>query len=230
MTPKETTMASTTITCADGFELGAYEASPAGEAKGAVVVIQEIFGVNSHIRSVVDGYAEAGFYAIAPAIFDRLERDIQLGYTEDDMNAGIELAFQKLDMNQTLADLQATIDAAAERGKVGVVGYCFGGLLTWLSSCNLNNVSAASAYYGGGIPDNADMTPSCPIILHFGEQDAHIPMDSVAAFQQKQPDLPVHVYAADHGFNCDQRDAFDATAASQARERTLALFNDSLAA
>ena len=151
-------MASTTITCADGFELGAYEASPAGEAKGAVVVIQEIFGVNSHIRSVVDGYAEAGFYAIAPAIFDRLERDIQLGYTEDDMNAGIELAFQKLDMNQTLADLQATIDAAAERGKVGVVGYCFGGLLTWLSSCNLNHVSAASAYYGGGIPDNADMT------------------------------------------------------------------------
>ena len=97
-------MASTTITCADGFELGAYEASPAGEAKGAVVVIQEIFGVNSHIRSVVDRYAEAGFYAIAPAIFDRLERDIQLGYTEDDMNTGIELAFQKLDMNQTLAD------------------------------------------------------------------------------------------------------------------------------
>ena len=178
-------MASTTITCADGFELGAYEASPAGEAKGAVVVIQEIFGVNSHIRSVVDGYAEAGFYAIAPAIFDRLERDIQLGYTEDDMNTGIELAFQKLDMNQTLADLQATIDAAAERGKVGVVGYCFGGLLTWLSSCNLNKVSAASAYYGGGIPDNADMTPSCPIILHFGEQDAHIPMDSVDRFSAK---------------------------------------------
>ena len=114
-------MASTTITCADGFELGAYEASPAGEAKGAVVVIQEIFGVNSHIRSVVDGYAEAGFYAIAPAIFDRLERDIQLGYTEDDMNTGIELAFQKLDMNQTLADLQATIDAAAERGHGGVL-------------------------------------------------------------------------------------------------------------
>jgi len=223
-------MASTTITCADGFELGAYEASPAGEAKGAVVVIQEIFGVNSHIRSVVDGYAEAGFYAIAPAIFDRLERDIQLGYTEDDMNTGIELAFQKLDMNQTLADLQSTIDAAEQQGKVGVVGYCFGGLLTWLSSCNLNKVSAASAYYGGGIPDNADMTPSCPIILHFGEQDAHIPMDSVAAFQEKQPDLPVHVYAADHGFNCDQRDAYDATAASQARERTLALFNDALAA
>ena len=223
-------MPNTTITCGDGFELGAYEASPSGAAKGAVVVIQEIFGVNSHIRSVVDGYAEAGFYAIAPAIFDRLERNVQLGYTEDDMTAGIELAFQKLDMSQTLGDLQATIDAAANHGKVGVVGYCFGGLLTWLSSCNLSGVSAASAYYGGGIPDNADMTPSCPIILHFGEQDAHIPMDAVAAFQEKQPNLPVHVYAADHGFNCDQRDSYDATAASQARERTLTLFNSTLAA
>jgi len=128
-----------------------------------------------------------------------------------------------------LGDLQATIDASVNHGKVGVVGYCLGGLLTWLSSCNLNLVSAASAYYVGGIPDNADMTPSCPIILHFGEQDAHIPMDSVAALQEKQPDLPVHVYAADHAFNCDQRYSYDATAASQARERTLTLFNDTLA-
>ena len=223
-------MATTTVTCNDGFELGAYEASPAGAPKGAVVVIQEIFGVNSHIRSVVDGYAAEGYFAIAPAIFDRLERDVQLGYTEDDMTAGIELAFQKLDMKQTLADLQSTIDYAASQGKVGVVGYCFGGLLTWLSSCNLNNVSAASAYYGGGIPDNADMNPSCPIILHFGEQDAHIPMDSVAAFQEKHGDLPVHVYAADHGFNCDQRDAYDADAATLARSRTLDLFGEALTA
>jgi carboxymethylenebutenolidase len=223
-------MATTTITCNDGFELGAYEASPAGSPKGAVVVIQEIFGVNSHIQSVVDGYAADGFYAIAPAIFDRLERDIQLGYTEDDMNAGIALAFQQLDMNQTLADLQSTIDKAATHGKVGVVGYCFGGLLTWLSSCNLSNLAAASAYYGGGIPDNASLTPSCPTILHFGEQDAHIPMESVASFQAQHPDLPVHIYAADHGFNCDQRDAYDATAASLAKERTLALFNDALVA
>ena len=223
-------MTVTAIHCADGFELGAYEATPSATAKGAVVVIQEIFGVNSHIRSVVDGYAAEGFYAIAPAIFDRLERDVQLGYTEDDMNTGIELAFQKLDMSQTLSDLQATINHAATYGSVGVVGYCFGGLLTWLASCNLSNVSAASAYYGGGIPDNADLTPGCPIILHFGEQDAHIPMDSVAAFQEKQPNLAVHVYAADHGFNCDQRDAFDAPSAAQAKERTLALFNDALSA
>ena len=221
-------MPATTITCADGFELGAYEASPSDTAKGAVVVIQEIFGVNSHIRSVVDGYAADGFYAIAPAIFDRLERNVELGYTDDDMTAGIELAFQKLDMAQTLADLQATIDCAAQHGKVGVVGYCFGGLLTWLSSCNLEGVAAASAYYGGGIPDNADLTPGCPIILHFGELDAHIPMDSVTALQSKKPDLPVHVYAADHGFNCDQRGSYDASAAALAKARTLELFNEQL--
>lgn len=222
-------MAATTITCADGFELGAYQASPADAAKGAVVVIQEIFGVNSHIRSVVDGYAADGFYAIAPAIFDRLERNVELGYTEEDMSTGIELAFQKLDMAQTLADLQATIHLASQHGKVGVVGYCFGGLLTWLSSCNLEQVAAASAYYGGGIPDNAELTPACPIILHFGELDAHIPMDSVAALKSRQPNLPVHVYAADHGFNCDQRGSYDASAAALARIRTLDLFNAQLA-
>jgi len=222
-------MAATTIACADGFELSAYEAMPSGTPEGAVVVIQEIFGVNSHIRSVVDGYAAEGFYAIAPAIFDRVQREVELGYTEADMGAGIELAFQKLDMAQTLADLQATISAASQHGKVGVVGYCFGGLLTWLSSCNLKGVSAASAYYGGGIPDNAELTPACPIILHFGELDAHIPMDSVAALQSKQPDLPVHVYAADHGFNCDQRGSYDAAAAALAKDRTLALFNAELA-
>lgn len=222
-------MAATTINCVDGFELGAYAASPAGAAKGAVVVIQEIFGVNSHIRSVVDGYASEGFYAIAPAIFDRLERNVELGYTEEDMGTGIELAFQKLDMAQTLADLQTTIDVAAQHGKVGVVGYCFGGLLTWLSSCNLKQVAAASAYYGGGIPDNAELTPRCPIILHFGELDAHIPMDSVATLQSKQPDLAVHIYAADHGFNCDQRGSYDASSATLAKARTLELFNAELA-
>lgn len=125
------------LTTPDNFTLGAYVAEPAGPPKGAVVVIQEIFGVNSHIREVTDGYAQAGYWAIAPKIFDRIEADIELGYTESDMGTGIELAFQKLDMQQTLADLQVAIDEAGKHGKVGVVGYCFGGLLTWLSSCQL---------------------------------------------------------------------------------------------
>ena len=139
----------TQLTSADGFNLGAYQAEPEGDAIGAVVVIQEIFGVNGHIREVVDGYAAAGYVAIAPQIFDRVEPDIELGYEEADMGRGIEIAFQSLDRAVALQDIQAAIDAASVYGKVGVVGYCFGGLLTWLSACELNGVSAASAYYGG---------------------------------------------------------------------------------
>jgi len=216
------------ITADDGFTLGAYQAAPAGAPKGAVVVIQEIFGVNSHIREVVDGYAEAGYFAIAPQIFDRVERDIELGYEDADMGAGIEIAFQKLDHDAALKDLQAAIDAASVHGKVGVVGYCFGGLLTWRSACELNGVAAASSYYGGGLAAEADRTPRCPVIMHFGELDAHIPMSDVDQVKAAQPDIPVYVYPADHGFNCDHRASYDEQAAAQARERTLALFAENL--
>ena len=217
------------LTAADGFQLGAYVAEPSGTARGAVVVIQEIFGVNQHIREVTDGYAEAGYYAIAPKIFDRIEADIELGYEEADMGRGIELAFQKLDHAQALADLQTAIDAAAAHGKVGVVGYCFGGLLTWLCACDLNNVAAASSYYGGGVAGQMDKTPGCPVIMHFGELDAHIPMSDVEAVRAAQPDTPVYVYAADHGFNCSHRGSYDAASASLALERTLAHFSSHLA-
>ncbi|MBH78911.1 MAG: carboxymethylenebutenolidase [Gammaproteobacteria bacterium] len=216
------------ITADDGFTLGAYQAGPAGAPKGAVVVIQEIFGVNSHIREVVDGYAEAGYFAIAPQIFDRVERNIELGYEDADMGAGIEVAFQKLDHESALKDLQAAIDVASVHGKVGVVGYCFGGLLTWRSACELNNVAAASSYYGGGLAAEADRTPRCPVIMHFGELDAHIPMSDVDKVKAAQPDIPVYVYPADHGFNCDHRASYDEQAAAQARERTLALFAEKL--
>ncbi len=219
-----------TLKAADGFEFSAYEASPQGTPKGAIVVIQEVFGVNSHIRSVVDGYASEGYYAIAPAIFDRVESGVELGYEAADMERGIDLAFNQLDMPTTLGDLQTAINKAAEFGKVGVVGYCFGGLLTWLTACNLEGVSAASAYYGGGIPDQADMTPKCPIILHFGEKDAFIPLESVEAFKAKHPELASYIYPADHGFNCDQRGSYDAEAAKVALQRTLELFAREVAA
>ena len=189
----------------DGFNLGAYQAQPEGEAKGAVVVIQEIFGVNGHIREVVDGYAAAGYFAIAPQIFDRIERDIELGYETEDMGRGIELAFQKLDRELTLQDLQATIEVASSYGKVGVVGYCFGGLLTWLSACELTGVSAASAYYGGGIAGEVERSAKCPVMMHFGELDAHIPLSDVEQVRAAKPGVQVFVYPADHGFNCDHR-------------------------
>ena len=217
------------ITAQDGFTLGAYQAQPEGAPIGAVVVIQEIFGVNTHIREVVDGYAAAGYFAIAPQIFDRVERDIELGYEEADMGAGIEIAFQKLDLATALSDVQAAIDAASAHGKVGVVGYCFGGLLTWLAACELNGVTAASSYYGGGVAGEAQRTPKCPVIMHFGELDAHIPMSDVDKVKAAQPDVPIYVYPADHGFNCDHRGSFDADAAALAKQRTLAFFAEQLA-
>ena len=212
----------------DGFQLGAYVAEPVASPLGAVVVIQEIFGVNQHIREVTDGYAAAGYYAIAPKIFDRIEADIELGYEADDMGKGVELAFQKLAMPTTLSDIQTAINVAAEHGKVGVVGYCFGGLLTWLSACDLDGVDAASSYYGGGVAGQMDKSPKCPVIMHFGELDAHIPMTDVETVRQAQPETPVYVYAADHGFNCDHRASYDSAAAATALERTLAHFSDHL--
>ena len=221
------------ITTKDGFSLGAYEAQPDNPAKAGVVVIQEIFGVNSHIREVVDGYAAQGYYAIAPQIFDRVEANIELGYAEADMGRGIELAFQRLDRASTLLDLQAAIDRAggvdASGDKVGVVGYCFGGLLCWLSACQLAGVSAASVYYGGGIVGELQRSATCPVMMHFGELDAHIPMSDVDKIKASAPAAEVFVYAADHGFNCSQRGSYDASAASTARDRTLAFFAANLA-
>lgn len=213
----------------DGFQLGAYVAEPDGSCIGAVVVIQEIFGVNQHIKEVADGYASEGYYAIAPKLFDRVTQDIELGYDEADLGKGVQLAFEQLSMDVTLRDIQATINVAQSQGKVGVVGYCFGGLLTWLSACSLTGISAASSYYGGGVAGHMDKQPSCPIIMHFGELDAHIPMSQVEQIKAAKPDLPVHVYAADHGFNCNHRASFDETSSSLARSRTLELLANHVA-
>jgi len=218
----------TSLQSKDGFKLGAYEARPAGKPKGAVVVIQEIFGVNSHIREVCDGYAKDGYVALAPQIFDRVEKDVELGYGPDDMTRGIGLARGKLKMDQTLADIQAAIDVAAKDGKVATVGYCFGGLLAWLAACELKGVACSSSYYGGGVAGEASRKPKCPVIMHFGEKDAHIPMTDVDKVKKAQPAVRVYVYAADHGFNCDHRASYDAKAAALAKERTLAFFSKHL--
>jgi carboxymethylenebutenolidase len=201
---------------------------PSAQSKGVVVVIQEIFGVNAHIREVADGYAAQGYSAIAPALFDRIERDIELGYAEADMGKGIELAFQGLEMAQTMKDLQSVVDYGAAQGAVGVVGFCFGGLLTYLSACQLKGVAAASSYYGGGIAGVLDHQPKCPLIMHFGELDAHIPMTDVDKIKEANPRIPVHVYDADHGFNCDHRASYSEQAAELALQRTLAHFDQHL--
>ncbi len=218
----------TDLKAADGFTFPAYVAQPAGKPRGGVVVLQEIFGVNSHIRAVADGYAAAGYLAVAPSTFHRVKPGVELGYAPDDMSAGMALkaTVEALPAPGVLQDIQAAVNHAAQAGKVGMVGYCWGGLLTWRSACLLNGLSAAVPYYGGGMTSEAEVArqPKCPVLAHFGEKDHWIPLDGVEAFKRAHPAVDVHIYAANHGFNCDQRGAWDATAAAQARERTLAFF------
>lgn len=216
------------LTSADGAKVPAYVAQPSGKPKGGVVVLQEIFGVNPHIRNVADGYAAEGYLAVAPATFHRVKAGVELGYTQEDMTAGFGLktAVEGLSGQGVMPDIQAAIDHAAQAGKVGIVGYCWGGLLTWRSACLLKGLSAAAPYYGGGVtsPEESARKPGVPVLAHFGERDHWIPMDTVEAFRQAHPEVEVHVYAADHGFNCDQRGSWDAPSAQLARERTLAFF------
>jgi carboxymethylenebutenolidase len=218
----------TELKAADGQAIPAYVAEPKGQAKGGIVVIQEIFGVNSHIRSVADGYAAAGYLAVAPAIFHRVKPNVDLGYSPEDMQAGMALkaATEALPAPGVMQDIQAAIKYAAKAGKVGIVGYCYGGLLTWRAAAMLDGLSAAVPYYGGGVttPEEIARKPRVPVMAHFGERDKHITIESVRAFEKAHPEVEVHVYDADHGFNCDQRGSYNAGAAATARERTLYFF------
>jgi len=220
------------LTASDGHKLGAYRALPDGRASGGVVVVQEIFGVNSHVRSVCDGFAADGFAAIAPALFDRKERDVELDYDEAGIAAGRELAFP-LGWDGPMRDIGAAAEALAERGKVGVVGYCWGGSLAYLSACRLD-IACAVGYYGGQITKileaNPGDTPRVPTILHFGRKDAAIPLDDVETIRKANPDVPIHLYDAGHGFNCDRRGSWDEESAKLARERTIAFFEHHLRA
>jgi carboxymethylenebutenolidase len=220
------------LKAADGFVFPAYIAQPVGKPKAAVVVLQEIFGVNSHIRAVADGYAAQGYLVVAPSTFHRVRPGVDLGYTPDDMSAGsaLKAAVEALPAPGVLQDVQAAINHAAQAGKVGVVGYCWGGLLTWRSACLLSGISAAVPYYGGGMTAEAEAArqPRCPVLAHFGDQDHWIPNDTVAAFKAAQPGVEVQVYHANHGFNCDQRGSYDETAARLALQRTLAFFGQHL--
>lgn len=221
-------MSFTELTASDGHKLNAYVAQPQGTPRGGLVVVQEIWGVNSHIRSVADGYAADGYYVIAPAVFDRIERNVDLGYSDpEEMKKAMGL-MGKLDNDTALLDLAAAIQHVAPHGKVGMVGFCRGGLLTWLSACKLDGLSAAVPYYGGGIPNFADLKPRCPVLAHFGEHDAHIPLQTVEAFRGKQPDVLVQTYPADHGFNCDQRGSYEFASAKLARERSLAFLRQNV--
>lgn len=218
------------LASADGFTLPMVVARPAQSPRATVVVLQEIFGVNSHIRAVADGFAQQGYLALAPALFERVRSGVELGYTAGEVEQGrmLKAAAEALPAPGVLADVAAAIRYGADQGagKVGVVGYCWGGLVVWRSACTLPGLSAAVAYYGGGmtVGDEPARKPLCPVLCHFGEQDHAIALDSVQAFAKAQPAVDVQVYPAQHGFNCDQRASFDAAAAALALERTHAFF------
>ena len=208
------------LKAADGVVISAYRADPAGRSRGGLVVTQEIFGINSHIRSVCDGFAAEGYLAIAPALYDRYHRGFEVGYTPEDIAKGRELK-AKAQVDVALEDVSAARDVAAAAGKVGIVGYCWGGYVTWMAASRLDGFACAIPYYGGGMREAAAERPRCPVIAHFGERDTGIPVDGVRKFAAAHPEIQVYIYAADHGFNCDQRGSYDAASAKLARERTL---------
>jgi carboxymethylenebutenolidase len=212
-------------TAADGHSFGIYRADPAGAPRGALVIVQEIFGVNSHIRAVCDDYAAQGYVTAAPALFDRVERGVELGYQPDDIAAGRAIR-EKASFDQALADVETAAGQVAEAGRVGVVGYCWGGTVAWAAATLSHTFAAAVSYYGGGVPDLADEQPNCPVLLHFGEQDHAIPLDGVEKLKKVHPQLPVYIYPAGHGFNCDQRASYHAESARLAHERTLAFLRE----
>ena len=207
------------LTATDGHGFDAYEVAPDG-AGAAVVIVQEIFGVNAHIRSVVDRYASFGYRAIAPALFDRVEAGVELDYDEPGIARGRELASQ-IAFGPAMLDVAATVDDAASSGPVAVIGYCFGGSVAWLSASELP-VTAAVGYYGGQIHGTIDRVPKVPTMLHFGELDHAIPLDQVEAISAAHPEVPVHIYGgAGHGFSCDARASYEPLSAAIALGRTL---------
>ena len=211
------------LKAADGHTLDAYVAEPAGKPRGAIIVIQEIFGVNSHIRSVADGYAADGYLAVAPALFDRVKKGYESGYTQPEIQAGIEMK-GKVTLDQALQDVRAALANAKSAGKVGIVGFCWGGTVAWAAAARVDGLAAAVSYYGGGVPELAAEQPKIPVMFHFGETDHSIPLEKAKAVAARHPQATTHFYPAGHGFNCDQRGSYHEPSAKQARERSLAFF------
>jgi len=209
----------TTLMARDGHEFNAWLAAPTGPTRGAVVIAQEIFGVNRHIRKVADDFAAQGYVTIAPCLYDRVRRGIELGYSEADVQQGRGYRLQ-IPKEKTLLDLTACINVIKHSGRVSIVGYCWGGTLAYIAACELP-VFCAVSYYGGQIKDHLDKSPRRPVMYHFGEKDPHIPMSDVDKIRAADPNGVFHLYPADHGFNCDERGSYDPASAALARERTL---------
>lgn len=218
------------LTASDNFQFGGYRADPTGSARGALVVIQEIFGVNHHIRNICDRYAREGYVAVAPSIFDRTEPNFQSGYSPEEIAVARKFVANP-DWEAMLRDTQAAIESVKDVGPVGIVGFCLGGSVAYAAATKLSGLRAAVGYYGGAIVRFADDKPKAPTLLHFGEKDSGIPLSDVEAIRAKRPDVEIYVYpGAQHGFSCDERASYDKASADLAGQRTLAFFAKHLTA
>ena len=216
------------LTAADGHKLAAYVAQPSGNARGGVIVVPEVFGVNSHIQQTTDGFAADGYLAVSPAMFDRAQRNYDTGYSQPEIQAGVAI-MQKLDWKQAVLDVEAAIGEAKKGGKVGIVGYCFGGTVTWVAAAQAKGLACAVPYYGGGMPGFIGENPKVPTLCHFGELDQSPTLAQAKEIVAKHPGITAHFYAgAGHGFNCDQRGSWNAEAAKLARSRTIDFFRKHL--
>jgi len=216
------------LKAADGHKLAAYVATPAGKARGGVVVIPEIFGVNSHIQQVTDGFAADGYLAVAPAMFDRAKRNYDTGYSQPEIQAGVAI-MQKLDWKQSMLDVEAAVAEANKGGKVGIVGYCYGGTVSWMAAARVGGLACAVPYYGGGMHGLIGEKPKIPVMCNFGEADQSPTLAQAKEIAAAHPGITAHFYpGAGHGFNCDQRGSWNPEAAKLARSRTIEFFRKHL--
>ncbi|MGV3490978.1 MAG: dienelactone hydrolase family protein [Devosia sp.] len=214
------------LTAADGFEFNAYRARPEGKVRGGVVLIQEVWGLNNWIRSVADRWARHGFLTIAPSLFDRVDYGFESENYGPDHFTRVGEVMKTFSMDKAIGDVEAAIAAASEAGKVGITGYCFGGRVSWIAASKLGGLSAASGYYGGGVPNYIDLVPQIPIEMHFADADKGIPLEQVEDLKAKHPSADIYVYPGDHGFcNSDRPDKFSEASCTKASARSLEFFH-----
>lgn len=209
-----------TITSGDGSKIGGYHAEPQGKPRGGLIVCQEIFGVNNHIRRVCDGYAADGYSVIAPALFDRLAPGLEIGYTQADIERGVGI-MKQANLDLAMQDVAATLALLKGAGKVGIIGYCWGGTVAWAAAARVAGLACSLPLYGGGIAGLVGEKPKCPVMAHFGDKDHAIPLSDVEKLRAAHPEITIHIYPAAHGFNCDERGSYDAPSAKLARERSV---------
>jgi len=217
------------LTASDGFSLNAYRAVPEGRPRGGVVVIQEVWGLNGFVRGVVDRFAHHGYLAVAPAMFDRIDYGYESENYGPEQFRVIGAMMKRFSHETAPLDVDAAIEAAAEGGKVGITGYCFGGATTWRTAARGAGLSAASGYYGGGVPNYIELEPQVPTEMHFGDKDTGIPLEQIEQLQARHPQVDIYTYDGVHGFcNSDRPDHFNEASCRKASLRTLEFFHKHL--